>query len=172
VATIRHIQSRRSWGARPPKPGTITPQNDSQIREFFIHHPADPSHELAHIDTDQEQDAYMRAIQNFHMDTRGWGDFAYNFAVFQDGRVYRGRGRNRVPAAQLGHNTGTVATLCVLANGEHPSDAMVRSLGALKDYLDSRLGRDLPVRPHSAVTGTECPGPELRAIIPRLNREH
>lgn len=164
-----HIQTRKSWGARRPRSRTL--QSDSIIKEMFLHYPAD-GHDLSHIDIDQEQDSYMRGIQNFHMDVRGWADFAYSFAVFQDGRVYRGRGRDVVPAAQLAHNTGTVAVLCVVGNTEDPTRAMYLSLARLKDYLDKKVGRDLRVRGHSEVTATSCPGPNVRALIPRLNTRH
>lgn len=163
------IESRKSWGARKPRPRT--PQKDFQIREFFIHHPASP-HDLAHIDTDQEQDAYMRAIQDFHMDDRGWADIGYSFVVFQTGDCYRGRGRNYVPAAQLNHNTGTIAVLCALGDNETPSARMIDALGRLKDRMDREIGRDLIARPHSAVTATECPGAKLRQVVGILNREH
>lgn len=164
-----NIQTRKSWGARAPRSRTL--QSDSIIRELFLHYPAD-GHDLSHIDIDQEQDSYMRGIQNFHMDVRGWADFAYSFAVFQDGRVYRGRGRDVVPAAQLGHNTGTNAVLCVVGNTEDPTRAMYLSLAELKDYLDKQIGRDLLVRPHSSVTATGCPGNGVRSIISRLNARH
>lgn len=163
------IHSRQSWRAR--KPGPRATQSDSQIKEFFLHHPADPHH-LQGTDTNQEQGAYMRAIQNFHMDVRGWSDFAYAFAVFQDGEVYRGRGRGYVPAAQLGHNTGTISVLCVVGDGEKPSAQLYNGLARLKDEMDKRVGRDLIVRPHSAVFNTTCPGDEIRALIPRLNKQH
>lgn len=161
------INSRASWGARRPRARTI--QDPRDVRELFLHYPAS-GHALEHLDTDSEQDAYMRAIQAFHMDGRGWSDFAYSFAVFQDGEVYRGRGVHAVPAAQAGHNTNTFAVLCVLGNTEVPSSRMRESLVALKNYLDRRAGRDLLARPHSAVVSTSCPGPHLRAFIPALNR--
>jgi hypothetical protein len=161
------IQTRKSWNARRPR--DTTRQNDSQIKELFLHYPASP-HDLGHIDRDQEQDAYMRQIQDFHMDVRGWSDFAYNFAVFQDGRVYRGRGRNVVPAAQFGHNTGTIAVLCVVGNDEKPTQRMVEALRDLKNLMDRRVGRDLWVRAHGDVFATSCPGPHLRAIVPTLQR--
>lgn len=135
---------------------------------MFIHHPASP-HDLGHIDTDMERDRYMREIQNFHMDTRGWADFAYTHAVFQDGTVVRGRGIEFVPAAQLGHNTNTFAVLCVLGDREIPSPEMRVVLWQLKNHYDKRAGRDLTVKPHSAVTATSCPGDKLRAIIANLN---
>lgn len=113
----------------------------------------------------------MRAIQAFHMGPqRGWADFAYNFAVFMDGRVYRGRGIDYVPAAQEGHNTNTVAILCVVGDEETPSRLMVRGLIDLKDHLDKRCGRDLSVKPHSSVVATACPGNRIRNIINQINR--
>lgn len=161
------IHSRKSWGARRAR--SRTPQSDSIIREFFLHHPASP-HDLDHIDLNKEQNQYMRDIQNFHMNVRGWSDFAYAFAVFQDGEVYRGRGRTYVPAAQLGHNTGTIAVLCVIGDNEQPSTKMAASLRALKNEMDKKVGRDLVVRPHSAVTATSCPGNALRRLVPLLNK--
>lgn len=163
------IASRKSWGARPAKPRQ--PQPDSSIREFFLHHPAAP-HDLSNLDTDSEHDSYMRSIQDFHMDVRKWSDIAYSFAVFQDGSVYRGRGRTYVPAAQLGHNTGTIAVLCVVGDQEAPTHQLYVSLARLKDRMDREVGRDLEVRAHSDVFPTECPGQQIRNLIPRLNRLH
>lgn len=163
------IHSRKSWNARPARPRARQP--DSVIKEYFIHHPADP-HDLQGVDTNQEQGAYMRGIQNFHMDERKWSDIAYAFVVFQDGEVYRGRGRGFVPAAQLGHNTGTIAVMCALGDNESPSSEMYNSLARLKDRMDKEVGRDLDVRAHSEVFNTSCPGDKLRALIPRLNARH
>jgi hypothetical protein len=86
--------------------------------------------------------------------------------------VYRGRGRNYVPAAQLGHNTGTVAVLCVVGDNETPTHELYVGVAHLKDYLDRKIGRDLLARPHSSVFATECPGDKIRDFIPRLNRLH
>lgn len=38
--------------------------------------------------------ALVRGIQNFHMDSRGWADIAYNFVVCPHGHIFEGRGRN------------------------------------------------------------------------------
>lgn len=165
------INKRDEWSRdRGPRP--LTEQSTSNIREFFIHHPASP-HDLDHIDKDQEQVSYMRAIRDFHMDdpTRRWAYFAYNFAVFQDGEVYQGRGLGHVPAAQLGHNTNTIAVLCVLGNSELPSTRMKEGLRDLKNHCDKECGRDLRALGHSQGAGqsTECPGTPLRNYASRLN---
>jgi hypothetical protein len=159
------ITSRKAWGARRPRPR----DRHSSWREFILHWPGEGK--FSHIDSVAEEKAQMREFQNFHMDTRGWSDFAYGFAVFSSGRVYRGRGMDYVPAAQLGHNTGTVPVLCVIGPGEQMTKAMEESLVDLKNHCDKRAGRDLVVLPHSAVTSTSCPGPVVRAFVDDLNRK-
>ena len=136
-----------------------------------MHWPADMRDALRGIDTDREQDIYMRAIQTFHMGPeRGWADFAYNFAVFQDGRVYRGRGLDWQPAAQENHNMNTIAVLCVVGDTEKPTRLLVNGLIELKDHIDRKCGRDVIVRPHSAATSTQCPGPHVSTIVSQINR--
>jgi hypothetical protein len=164
------VRTPAAWGPdRDPRP--MTPQNPRNVREMFLHYPADPNALKARTNTQRERDAYMRGIRDFHMDGRGWSYFAYSFAVFQDGSVYKGRGIDNVPAGQEGHNTNTFAVLCVVGNDEAPSAAMKESLRELKNFLDGQAGRDLNARPHSAVVATACPGPKIRAIIPELNRK-
>lgn len=163
------INSRKSWGARRPR--CRTEQSLASVTKFILHWPADMRDALAEIDTDREQDAYMRGIQDFHMGpSRGWCDFAYNYAVFQDGEVYRGRGLRTVPAAQEGDNSGTCAVLCVVGDEEKPSERMIQSIIALKDRCDRRCGRDLQVFGHGGMPGqaTQCPGPHVSAIVPRV----
>lgn len=99
---------------------------------------------------------------------RRWSFFAYSFAVFQSGRVYRGRGMNWVPAGQEGHNTGTVAVLCVVGPGDDPSPAMLRSLRGLRAHCERKAGHGLNVRGHGEVVQTACPGPELRRLVREL----
>jgi hypothetical protein len=75
---MRHIYSRKEWGARPAGP---VAHGNRPPREAFLHNSDDP--DFAQFNTLAKQKAKMRQIQDFHMDTRGWSDFAYHFAVFQ-----------------------------------------------------------------------------------------
>ena len=163
------IYPRSKW-SKDRAPRDLTSQSPRNVREMFLHYPA-ASQRLNGIDRDQEQVQYMRAIRDFHMDTRGWDYFAYTHAVFQDGEVYQGRGIGHIPAAQEGHNTNTFAVLCVLGNTESPSFAMRSALVRLKNHYDHYAHRDLTAKPHSAATATSCPGDKLRAFIPELNRK-
>jgi hypothetical protein len=161
------IIGRPTWRARSPRPRQ--PQNPKTVREFFIHWPGNEPASWAHVDTRAEERATMRATQDFHMGPqRKWSDFAYSFAIFKSGRVYRGRGMTYVPASQLGHNTGTVSVCVFLGPNDPVPDAVVRSIKELRAFCEHRAGHPLDVRPHSSVTSTECPGPRLLAIANRL----
>lgn len=156
------IRSRKSWGARPPRPRSR--QHPTNVSEFFIHWPGNNRDNFL---AEAQEKAKLREWQDFHMNGRGWSDIGYNFAVFSSGRIYRLRGMDWVPAAQEFHNTNTVSCVCVgMVTG-----AMKASIIDLKNHCDRRAKRDLTARPHSAVTATDCPGDELRALVPVLNRE-
>ncbi len=48
--------------------------------------------------------SYVRGIQNFHIDDRGWADIGYHFLVGENGKVYEGRGWDRQGAHSPGFN--------------------------------------------------------------------
>lgn len=193
------IATRKSWGARPPR--NRSRHNRKSIRETFIHYPgvsgslvardadlktdeyeSDPCLFLPTtlvmraglINTVSEEREFMRQIQNFHMDTRGWSDFAYSGAVFQSGRIYRGRGVDFIPAGQAGHNTNTFALLCVVGTDQPPSRAMIASVKDMIKMLEkpNLTGNEQNVKPHSAAPGanTACPGNHLRARMREFDR--
>lgn len=158
-----HFYSRRFWGARSPKPGMAA---QGPPREAFVHHS-----ENAHantVNTGAEMREALRGIQAFHMDTRGWNDIAYHYVVFQrqtpqrSAHVFHGRDPSFVPAAQLNHNTHTLA-ICVFGNfdtdGVHPG-----TVEAIVNILDHHAGL-LTVGGHRDVVATDCPGPHLYAAL-------
>jgi hypothetical protein len=186
------IISRKAWGARRPR--CRTPQDPRNVRELFIHWPGQPGIARESI-TDHDDDwcalpdhlidaaaritgpaaeaAWMREIQAFHMGPdRGWCDFAYSFAVFKSGRIYRGRGFYNLPAGQEGHNTGTVAVVCVLGTADaHVPEPMAHALKDLVHWAETRRAhRELAVRPHRSVNQTTCPGDALARFVPTLDR--
>lgn len=155
------IVSRRQWGARKPKDRSY--QDPRSVRELFIHYSESPS-----ASSFAEQKALIRGIQDFHMDGRGWSDIAYNYLVFNGSRprVFYGRGARVIPAAQLNHNTGTVAVCVVMRAGDKLTWQTKLQLRRLVWHLRAKvILRNVPVKPHSAVTETSCPGDDIRAFI-------
>jgi hypothetical protein len=155
------IVSRRQWGARKPKDRSY--QDPRSVRELFIHYSESPS-----ASSLSEQKKIMRGLQDFHMDGRGWSDIAYNYLVFNGSRprVFYGRGARVIPAAQLNHNTGTVAVCVVMRANDKLTWQTKLQLRRVVWHLRRKIvKRNVPVRPHSAVTETSCPGDQLRAWI-------
>lgn len=101
----------------------------------------------------------MRAHQNFHMNTRGWSDFAYSFAVNNCGTLFEGRGAGISGGHTAGHNS-TSHGICLLGNFEnrHPPAAMVNALVHLLAFGARAGWWNLDVRGHRAVAATACPG--------------
>ena len=59
----------------------------------YVHHSAGP------------QQQTVRTIQNFHMDSRGWSDIAYNWLVNDQGDIFEGRGWGIVGGATKNENS-------------------------------------------------------------------
>lgn len=145
------IITRAEWGARPPKSApTLTTW--ARRTGFMVHHSAGPISQS------------VRAIQDFHMDTRDWNDIGYNFLVRPtDGAIYEGRGWLTIGAHCGGHNTENIG-VCVL--GTDPlTDAAKRSLRWLYDGAVRRKGSRLVMLGHRDRGRTECPGDDLYAWV-------
>lgn len=159
---MRHIYWRKDWGARKPRATTY----QGPPREAFIHHDDYDPRPYNHL---EEQIAHMRQLQNLHMDERGWSDIGYHWVVFQaygnipGPRAFCGRASWHVPAAQLGHNTGTLA-ICVVGQ-EITLQPETRKL-IIK--LLNRYKKIQTLGGHRDVTPTSCPGNSLYSQVPSL----
>ncbi|CAH2012672.1 unnamed protein product [Acanthoscelides obtectus] len=72
--TCPPIVSRKEWGAVPAK--SVQPLSKNPPPYVVVHHSA------SQICTDEEScKRYVRSVQHFHMDIRGWEDIGYNFLV-------------------------------------------------------------------------------------------
>lgn len=168
----KRFYTRDEWHARTWRDFLI--QGTSSTHECFIHHTAD--HDAEAWDHLAEQKAAMRGIQNFHMDERGWDDIAYHFVVFQPfgnipiARVYQGRPTNHIPAAQLNHNTNTIA-ICVAGDFEHDDKVSPSTRFAICETIRRVKASGVRlnvVGGHEDVVQTSCPGNALYREIPRI----
>lgn len=161
------IHSRRSWGAR--KPVNRAYHNPRGHKALFVHWNGTSPVSFKHINTVAEERELMRSTQAFHMGPeRKWSDFAYSYAIMPSGRIYRGRGITRVPASQLNNNTNTVSVIVFLGPGDTVTPAVKKSIRDLHRYVNRRSRLRVRLRPHSAVTQTECPGPKLTAVVKEM----
>lgn len=154
------IVSRSEWRARPPRSVVTIP---IPTPELWLHHTAGS----------EEGASGVRAIQNFHMDTRGWSDIAYSFVIDRISlEVYEGRGAGVRGGHTFGHNSVSHG-ICVMGNFETMtvSDALVAKVAELVRFGQGRgwwpaqlTGGHRDVRP------TSCPGANLYAEIGEINR--
>lgn len=145
------IISRQEWNAREPK--HTTRMNPANVTHTFIHYTAGPVSQS------------VRSIQDYHMDTKGWSDIAYNYLVDQNGDIYVGRGWFVVGGHTSGWNSKSHAICWIGGPEDTPTDAALKSINYLIQDVETRLGRKTIVAPHSSVVSTSCPGDYLRAWI-------
>jgi hypothetical protein len=121
--------------------------------------------------------ARLRSYRTYHVQSRGWRDIGYNFAIDQAGRVWMCRstawkgdlvGAHCASKANPDANHEYVGVLLLLGDQEKPSAAMV---AAFRDwrarFLAGWPGRS-DLRGHREVPGatTSCPGPAALAAEP------
>lgn len=165
VSEQRRIITRDEWGARPPRSRRYI---ETPTRELWLHH-------TAGADDANSNGVWwddMRGIQNFHMDDRGWSDFAYSFGV-GGGQVFEGRGFGVAGGHTKGHNS--VSHAIVLIGNYELMEPTEEDLAAIAWLI--REGRSLGMwgdltGPHRDASGasTSCCGRNLIARIPDLRR--
>ncbi|MGQ9851624.1 MAG: peptidoglycan recognition protein family protein [Aggregatilineaceae bacterium] len=171
------ILTRQDWGAREPdheapnETGFFSADNpdgwrvyDEDLRTVYrtvvIHHSV--LYESDDLST-------MRAIQDQHMDLRGWADIAYHFGVGQSGQVFEGRSLAVRGTHVEGFNTGSVGVV-FLGNFQvnYPTSLQLEAGRRLIDWLALRLELT-HLAGHSDFNGTtDCPGQHLRELLPML----
>jgi hypothetical protein len=166
---------RSAWGARASRGGTALVA--SNIDGQALHWPGMAKPINATGDAGKARVASaLRGWQNYHMDTRGWSDIAYQIAIDQAGRAWTLRGLNIRSGANgdADVNLRFGAFLLVLAPGEQPSAAMIATTkGVIADFRKRfPSARAKPyghqdVRPRNSQgqMTTDCPGPAAEAAI-------
>lgn len=99
----------------------------------------------------------VRAIQDFHMDGRGWSDIAYNSMSCPHGYVFEGRGRGVRSAANgtTAGNSGSFADCYLGGQGDPFTDAGKRAKRQAGIWL---TGVAWPRKCHRDWKATACPG--------------
>ncbi|XP_015605015.1 uncharacterized protein LOC107272405 [Cephus cinctus] len=156
------IIKRSEWGAREPSE-RIGNLAQNPVPYVVIHHSA------SDVCTSQAIcQSRVRSFQNYHMDTKHWGDIGYNFLVGEDGNIYEGRGWNKRGAHAVDYNSKSVG-ICFIGNykNRQPSNAAVKAAKNLIDHGVSQgyISQTYKLIGHKQAASTECPGTQLYEII-------
>lgn len=174
------IVSRETWGARPinfdaeEEFGFYSLDNPEGWREYegdlrqsyqtvVIHHSSV---------YDENDDRTIIAVQDLHLDQRGWADIGYHFCIGKTGTVYEGRRMSARGTHTELHNTGSLG-ICLFGNfqTEYPTEDQIKATRALVSWLAVRL-RLTHIAGHRDFNSiTICPGNNLYAYLDILATE-
>jgi hypothetical protein len=106
-----------------------------------------------------ECDNLCRSIQNYHMDTQGWSDIAYNLMVCEHGYIFEGRGKGKGSGANgtsdANHNYPAICAL-VGENDPQPNALDVGIADAVAKLRSWGVGSAM--KGHRDFVSTACPG--------------
>lgn len=138
---------RQAWEAQPPK--RIVPLDPAKVRKLFVHHTTG---------SQRPPFAWMRDIQRYHQQSKGWHDIAYSFLVSSDGTVFEGRGWETQGGHTKGHNSSSIGVAYLGDGRQAVPEAALISIRMLADEADQLFGRELQRLGHRDVGATACPG--------------
>lgn len=117
-----------------------------------------------HCSAASRESINAQEINQWHLD-RGWNCIGYHFFCMTDGTPQYGRDIERVPSAQGGNNTGTIA-ICL--NGLHESDFTQEQLDWVRSFcneINLAYEGSITFHGHREVAAKECPVFDYKKVL-------
>lgn len=151
--------TRASWGARPAS--SVVTVDPARLLGVTVHWYGSPRA----VSREADFEAQLRAVQRAHQ-LGEFDDIAYNFVVSPWGVIYEGRGFGRQTGANGTSfaNQNYASVVVAIGKGDRPSRAAQDAVARVIAGYRAR-GAGGRVVPHGYWTGSECPGPDMRAWI-------
>lgn len=124
------------------------------VRRVFLHCSA----------SDHPKHDSVAVIDQWHREN-GWSGIGYHFFIRKDGTLEIGRDLERTPAAQAGHNTGSIAICLHGLAASRFTAAQFETLRALCHQIASAYGGAITFHGHCEVAAKECPVFAYRDIL-------
>lgn len=137
----------------PAVPKYFKTKPKRNVTKVFIHCSAsdNPAHDGVEI------------IREWHL-ARGFNDIGYHYYIAKDGSVEKGRSLSKIPAAQKGHNTGSIA-ICV-GGLNNFSDAQMKSLVELCKEINEAYDFLITFHGHREVEPKKtCPVFDYKSVL-------
>lgn len=158
---------RLAWGAEYGRGNIMTDPVPKRL--IVVHHAESPDLPCG-CGAKREAEA-VRSIERFHALERGWAGIGYSFLITQSGRLYEGRGWQRVGAHTPGHNSSAYG-VCFLWDGtrQAPTQAAIEAWHELvaAGLAANHIAPDFRVGAHRMFKATDCPGDRIMAHLDRL----
>jgi hypothetical protein len=102
-------------------------------------------------------------VWKWHVDENRWSDIGYHYLIDKRGNVMHGRPLEKTPAAQKGHNTGTIA---IMVHGlEWFTEDSMKALRHLCRQINLAYSGRISFHGHCEVSNKSCPVFEYKRIL-------
>lgn len=113
----------------------------------------------------------IAVIRRWHMSpsvsdpSKPWADVGYHFFIRKDGKIQYGRSLEKTPAAQSGHNKGTIAICCHGLKKELFTSIQLKALQLLCQEIDLAYNRHITFHGHCEVAAKTCPVLDYKHLL-------
>ncbi|WP_216595367.1 peptidoglycan recognition protein family protein [Aestuariivita boseongensis] len=111
----------------------------------------------------------VATIKRWHTDPkpqgRGWSDTGYHYFIRKNGILENGRPLSRTPAAQAGHNTGTIAICLHGLDEDKFTESQFATLKNLCVEINDSYDGTLTFHGHREVASKACPVFDYKAVL-------
>ena len=155
TSAVNGCVTRDEWGAAAPRGTLASSPTLSRLQVITIHHTADSANSRTSAQ-------WVRAIQGWHQDGRGWDDIGYQVLIDPSGVVFEGRWsgtrhpacRDGGTAVSFGHASSTSRNVVTGAHvgGWNTGNLGIALLGTFTSGLPTSAARDALVDHLGAVT--------------------
>lgn len=106
--------------------------------------------------SDRPEHDFPFVMEQWHKE-RGFNEIGYHFFIQKDGTICQGRSMEKIPAAQQGHNTGSIAICCHGLEKDKFTKEQRAALYALCYTLNGFYKGGLTFHGHCEVSNKTCP---------------
>lgn len=128
------------------------------VARVFIHCSAD----------DNPNNDNAATMHRWHLE-RGFAEIGYHYFIRKDGTIQVGRDIEKVPAAQEGHNTGSIAICLHGLTKEKFTAAQINALQSLCKKINVAYSKSITFHGHREVAAKLCPVFDYKAAL-RLDK--
>jgi len=121
-------------------------------------------HCTAYANQDLLGEKLLKEVDTWHR-LRGFDGIGYHYLIDKDGLLIEGRSLEKVPAAQQGHNSKTIAICLDGLYFEQFNEAQFQTLRNLANEIDEAYDHKITYHGHREVSTKECPVFDYSAVL-------
>ncbi len=106
----------------------------------------------------------VAAIREMHLD-RGWSDIGYHLFIRKNGTLESGRDLEKIPAAQKGHNTNSIAICLHGLKKDKFTEAQFNTLKQLCIDINKAYDGEISFHGHCEVASKSCPVFDYKSVL-------